>query len=118
MVKNLEVLDLMFKRYFDSGKQDSNYAVEVVGLDSNKSNIDVNLSFISKHKYCCCEITCHFKAEWEKIREVALRSGLVLSNPLTINFNVSVESGATFEIPVVYNSEKGDSFNYQERFSE
>jgi len=116
MVKDLEVLDLMFKQYFDSGK--NNYAVKVVGLDTDKSNIDVNLTFLSEEKYCCCEVTCHFKAEWERIRELALRSSVVLSKPLAVNFNVSVEAGAIFEIPVVNNSETAKSFNYQERFSE
>lgn len=116
MVKNLEVLDLMFKRYFDSGK--NNYAVKVVGLDANKSDIDVNLTFLSEEQYCCCEVTCHFEAEWEKIRELTLRSSVVLSKPLAVNFNVSAETGAIFETPVVKGAEMDKSFYYQERFSE
>ena len=106
----------MFKRYFESGN--ANYDVKVIDLDSKKSNIEVNLYFLPKQKYCCGEVTCHFKPEWIKSREIALKSGLVLSKPLTIRFNVSVPSDAVFEIPQGDDSQTNGAFEYKECFSE
>jgi hypothetical protein len=116
MMNDLEVLNLMFRRYFESGKQ--GYAVEIVGLNNQKSIIEVNLTFLSGKECCCGEITCHFKPEFERIREIALCSGLVLESPLTIKFNVSVPSDAIFEITDGYNQKNVGLCNYQETFSE
>ena len=89
----------MFERYFSSGTGNKNcvFDVKVFSLNDDKSKLLVNIALKNEELYCCGEITCHFKADWNRIRSIAKESGVELAKPLTIKFNVTVEDGALLE---------------------
>jgi hypothetical protein len=90
------IIDDMFKNYFASGDQE--YGVNVIRLSENESKIDACVTFKKDHRYCCSEITCHFKPDWSRIREKAQELGLALNTPLSVEFHIVVEDGTLLEV--------------------
>ena len=77
------------------------------------------MHFKSGYTYCCGEITCHFKANWNRIRELAKASGLVLPKYLNIEFNVIIEKGVTFKVhKSIGLPTESNAYQYVEFFSE
>lgn len=87
----------MFESYFSSDSNSATYGLRIVSLDSGKKRISAELTFKGNEAYCCSELTCHFKPDWDRIRKIAGDKGVVLSMPLLIDFSVTVEEGAKIE---------------------
>jgi len=91
MDKNLEILQSMFQRYFKSGKVPNRFELKVIAYDAGNHKISIDIKFKANESYCCSEISCHFKPNWNRIKEIACDNNLNLLSPLTIEFNVLVE---------------------------
>ena len=98
MDNDREIVDVIFNNYFGSSASGPTYIVRVTSLSNHNSKINARLTLKKNQRYCCSEITCHFKADWARIREKASRLGLELGSPLTIEFAVLVENGALIEV--------------------
>ena len=117
---DVSILEKMFIEYFHSGKSDTRYGVEVLSLNNEQHVIAVKLTFLKEQSYCCGEVSCHFKANWDRIRQIAAQRGLVLNRPLTIGFLVIVEAGSIIDInkavgraTISKNEEYTETFNEQ-----
>ena len=116
---NLEILQSMFERYFASGEKPSKFGLNIVGLDDIPQKIFVDLTFKRVESYCCGEITCHFKPSWNRIKKIAHKNNLELLSPLSIEFNVLIESGAKLETNCSLGlSLSSEQHQYVEVFSE
>ena len=123
MKAEVEVINQIFTNYFSSSKSNRvdipKYYVNVLSIGETKSVIFAELTFKAKETYCCSELTCHFGPNWEKIRNLAKESDVILSKPLTIEFYVFVEKGAKFEVRESFGLPlESKEFQYNETFSE
>ena len=123
MKTDIDVINRMLNNYFSSSKSNNNdnpeYYVKVLSISKNKSIVFAEFAFKADETYCCSELTCHFEPNWEKIRSRAIESDVVLAKPLTIEFKVTVEKGAKFEVRKSFGLPlESDSYEYDEKFSE
>jgi hypothetical protein len=116
MTSEIELINGLFASYFSSGQSKSQYRVDVVSLNESNSKIFVNLSFLKGQTYCCSEVTCHFKADWSRIKIRAKEVGVLLAQNLSIEFNVVVENGSLFTLGSF--PKESEMFKYKEIFSE
>ncbi len=117
------IIESIFASYFSSGKKGDDgslyYEVFVKSISNENNRISAELHFKSGYTYCCGELTCHFKANWNRIRELAKKSGLALSKPLIIEFEVFVEKGAKFNVhKAIGIPSESDAYQYFEVFAE
>ena len=123
MKSEVEVINRMLNNYFSSSKSNNkdrpDYYVKALTISNDKTTIFAEFAFKAEETYCCSELTCHFGPDWEKIRNKAKESDVVLARPLSIEFKVSVEKDARFE---VYKSIglplESKGYEYNEKFSE
>jgi hypothetical protein len=117
------IIENIFVSYFASGKKDPDgspyYEVFVKSISNQNHHIGAEVHFKSGYTYCCGELTCHFKPNWNRIRELAKNSGLVLSETLSIELEVFVEKGAKFNVhKAIGIPSESEAYRYIEVFSE
>jgi hypothetical protein len=123
MTTQESIIEEIFDNYFASGKKEPDgsphYEILVKSISIEKRHINAEVYFKSGYTYCCGELTCHFKANWNRIRELARVSGLVLPENLNIEFQVTIEKGAkikahnSIDLPI-----ESGAYQYVQVFSE
>lgn len=90
----ISILNMVFREYFAANRGDP---VGVQVTDAVGDTVQLRVTFLAGHRYCCAEPGCHFGPHWNRLRQIASKHYMALPRNLKVCFHGVVEAGAKLE---------------------